>query len=268
MIKMLISFIKGIIESKSLLFQLTKKDFKSRYLGSMFGLVWAFVQPMVTICVFWFVFEMGFRARPVKGDIPFILWLSTGIIPWFFFSEVLASATNSIVEHSYLVKKIVFRVSLLPIIKILSATIVHTFFIFLIVVMMALYGYYPTWYNLQVIYYFFCSVVLLLGISWITSSVVIFFKDMSQIIQVVIQFGFWGTPIFWTVTNLSEKWQMLFKLNPVYYITEGFRYSFIDQIWFWEKWKWGLYFWCVTIIIFVLGAIIFRKLKPHFADVI
>lgn len=266
--KLLFAFINDIITSRHVLSQLVKRDFKSRYLGSAFGLLWAFVHPAVTIGVLWFVFEMGFRARPIEGKFPFVLWLATGIIPWFFISEVLGSATNSIIEHSYLVKKVAFRVGLLPIVKIASAAIVHLFFIFILFSLVALYGYTPSFYHLQSLYYFACSVILLLGITWLTSSVVIFFKDVSQVIQVMIQFGFWGTPIFWSINNLSPKWQFFLKLNPVYYITEGFRFSFLYQVPFWEHWKWGLYFWTVTGIMFVVGGAVFMKLKRHFADVI
>ena len=119
MIRLFIKFLLDIYRNRSLLFQLTVRDFKSRYLGSYLGLIWAFIQPLITILIFWFVFELGFKSAPV-GNFPFILWLMTGIIPWFFISESLGSGTGSVVENSYLVKKIVFRVSMLPVIKILS----------------------------------------------------------------------------------------------------------------------------------------------------
>ena len=266
--KLIFSFINDIITSRYILSQLIKRDFKSRYLGSVIGLLWAFIHPAVTIGVLWFVFQMGFKAKPIDGGCPFILWLSCGMIPWFFIAEVLSSATGSVIEHSYLVKKVAFKVGLLPIVKIASAAIVHLFFIFIIFLMFCIYKYTPSLYNLQVYYYFFCSVILLLGVTWLTSSIVIFFKDTAQIIQVIIQFGFWGTPIFWSVSNLSPKWQWVFKLNPAYYITEGFRYSFIYKVGFWEHWRWGLYFWTVTGIMFVVGGVVFMKLKRHFADVI
>ena len=83
--------------------ELTASDFKSRYLGSYLGLLWAFIQPVATILIFWFVFEVGFKAAPI-GNFPFILWLIAGIIPWFFISDCLASSTVSVVENSYLVK--------------------------------------------------------------------------------------------------------------------------------------------------------------------
>jgi lipopolysaccharide transport system permease protein/teichoic acid transport system permease protein len=130
------------------------------------------------------------------------------------------------------------------------------------------YGYTPSLYWLQIGYYLIATVILLLGISWITSSDVIFFRDLGQLVSMAIQFGFWLTPIFWMLTMVPERFQWLFKLNPAYYITQGYRDSLINHIWFWEKPLLTLIFWAITGIFFALGAIVFRKLRPHFADVL
>jgi ABC-type polysaccharide/polyol phosphate export permease len=126
----------------------------------------------------------------------------------------------------------------------------------------------PNWYHLQFFYYLFSDLMFLLGLTWLTSAVVIFFKDLNQIVQVAVQVGFWGTPIFWKTEHLAPKLQWVFKLNPAYYITEGYRYTFIYKVPFWEHWLWGLYFWVATLFLLGSGAFVFKKLKPHFADVI
>ena len=125
-IKSFFQFILDLWNSKYLLWNLTKKDLKQRYLGSYLGILWAFIQPTITVFIFWFVFQVGFKSMPVD-NFPFILWLVCGMFPWFFFSEAWSSATNSIVANSFLVKKVVFRVSLLPIIQIMSALLVNCF---------------------------------------------------------------------------------------------------------------------------------------------
>ena len=132
MFRHFINFLIDLYRNRGLVLQLTARDFQSRYLGSYLGLLWAFIQPVVTILILWFVFEVGFKSKPV-GNVPFILWLMTGIIPWFFISDSLANGTGSVVENSYLVKKIVFRVSMLPVVKLLSALLVHLFFVHLYV---------------------------------------------------------------------------------------------------------------------------------------
>ncbi len=266
-LKQFIGFLADIIKSRKLIMELTKKDFQARYLGSYLGIIWAFIQPTVTILIFWFVFQVGFKAAPVE-NFPFILWLIAGIIPWFFFFESISSGTNSIVDNSYLVKKVVFRVSVLPIIKILSALFIHLFFVAFMFIMFSIYGYKPSIYNLQIIYYLFATIVLALGLSWITSSLIIFLRDIGQVVGMLLQFGFWLTPIFWSFKMIPEAYHFIFKLNPVYYIVEGYRNSLIHNIWFWEYPNLGLYFWSETIVIFIIGALLFRRLRPHFADVI
>ncbi len=266
-LKHFFQFLSGLFQSKKIIFELTKQDFKIKYLGSHLGLLWAFINPTVTLLIFWFVFQLGFKSRPV-AEVPFILWLMCGIIPWFFFSEGLSSATISITEKSYLVQKVVFRVSTLPIIKILSALIIHIFFLIVLFIVFLAYGFIPDAYYLQVPYYLFAMIVLMLGLSWITSSVIIFLRDTAQIVSMILQFGYWLTPVFWSHTMLPQKYQPFIKLNPVYYIVEGYRDCLINKTWFWEHAGLTVYFWAVTIAVFVLGAFIFRRLRPHFADVL
>jgi len=263
----LFDFLKAIFHNKVLLWTLTKNDLKQKYLGNFLGVAWALIQPTATIIIFWFVFQVGFKSKPVD-NFPFILWLVAGMFPWFYFAEGLSSGTNSIIANSFLVKKVVFRVSLLPIVSLLSALSIHIFFIFFMFAMFMYYGYMPEIYWIQVIYYVFALSILLLGLSWITSSVVVFFKDMGQLVAIVIQFGFWLTPIFWSIKIVPEKYHWIIELNPIVYIIEGYRNSMIYHKWFWEDMSMTLYFWLVTAAIFVIGSLTFKKLRPHFADVL
>jgi len=250
-----------------LLFSLTKNDFKQKYVGSYLGIAWAFIQPLITVLIFWFVFQVGFKSQPVN-DVPFILWLIAGMFPWFFFADAVSNATNAMMENSYLVKKIVFKVAFLPLIKIFSALIVHLFFIIFMYILFMVYGYSFDIHWLQAFYYLGAMVVLILGLSYITSAVVIFFKDVGQIVAMFLQFGFWMTPIFWNIEQIPDRFHWLLKLNPLMYINEGYRDSMINHVWFWEKPMMGLYFWVVALGLLALGYSTFRKLKPHFADVL
>jgi ABC-type polysaccharide/polyol phosphate export permease len=204
---------------------------------------------------------------PTDGH-PFILWLMAGMIPWFFFADGLGNATTSILSYSYLVKKVVFRVSVIPIIKIASALFIHCFFVVLLFIMLYIHGYPPSLYQLQVFYYLFAALVLLIGSSWITSSIVVFVRDVGQIVSVLLQIGFWLTPIFWNYRVAPDGVKFLLRLNPAFYIVEGYREALLYNIWFWEDpWR-AFYFWVSAILLFVAGAVIFLKLRPHFADVL
>ena len=266
-LRALLGLIRNIVANRKLLWQMTKRDFRQRYLGSYLGILWAFIQPTVTVLIFWFVFQVGFKAMPVN-DFPFILWLVCGMFPWFFLSDSIQSATNSVIESAFLVKKIVFRVELLPIVKIMSAFVVHIFFVAVLFAMFAIYGYDVSIYNLQIIYYFFAMTCLVLGLSWLTSSLTVFLRDVGQFVGMILQFGFWGTPIFWNLNMVPEQFQFVLKLNPAYYLVEGYRQSFIYNEWFWQHQYQTIYFWTVTGVVMFVGAWCFKKLRPHFADVL
>lgn len=260
-------FIKALYRSRRLLLQLIINDFKIKYAGNFLGVTWALIQPVFSILILWFVFQVGFKTPP-RNDVPFILWLIAGMIPWFFVSESINNGTNSIINNAFLVKKVVFRIGLLPVIPLASSLIVHIFFVLVMMGMYISYSISPTLYWLQIIYYLFASFVLVLGLSWLTSAITVFMRDVSQFVSMVMQFGFWLTPIFWSIENVPEKYQWLIKLNPFFYIVEGYRNSLIYNKWFWEDPKLTLYFWIVTITIFIIGGLTFKKLRPFFADML
>lgn len=266
--KSVLSLASEIKNNRTLIWNLSKNDFKTKYAGSYLGIVWAFVQPIVTILVYWFVFEFGLKAGSPIVDVPFVVWFISGMIPWFFFQEALLNATNCMLEYSYLVKKVVFKISILPIVKIISALFVHLVFITFLFFVAGIYGFYPTQYSIQIIYYSFCTFCLTLALSYATSAMIIFFKDLGQIINIFLQIGMWMTPIMWSYTIVPKKLQWIVKLNPMYYVVEGYRDTFINHVWFFQRYFQTVYFWIITLVLFVIGTVIFKKLKPHFADVL
>ena len=266
-IRALVSLLGDILKNRALLWQMTKRDFRQRYVGSYLGILWAFIQPVVTVLVFWFVFQVGFKSQPVD-NFPFILWLVCGMIPWFFISDSLQGAANAILESSFLVKKVVFRVELLPMVKLMSAFLVHGFFVIVIFLMFAVYGYPISLYNFQFLYYGAAMFCLCIGISWLTSALTVFLRDVSQLVTMLLQLAFWGTPIFWSLKMIPPQYHTILKLNPAYYIIEGYRQSFIYHEWFWQHLGLTAYFWGVTAIALFLGAFVFKRMRPHFADML
>ena len=265
---------KELWDSRKLIWKLSKNDFKTKFAGSYLGVIWAFIQPIVTVLVYWFVFEKGMHASGINTragiDVPFVLWLIAGLVPWFFFNEVVSSGTNALLEYSYLVKKVVFKINILPMIKVIAALFVHVFFIVFTVILFACYKYFPDFYTLQIIYYSFAMLVLVLGIIYATSAVVVFFRDLKQVINIVLQIGIWMTPIMWNIEAIDIHPMLLtiLKLNPLYYIVAGYRESLIDKVAFWEHPGITIYYWVFTIVVLFLGTTIFKKLKVHFADVL
>lgn len=264
-----------IIENRSLIKSLAKNDFKTKFAGSYLGTIWAFVQPVITVLIYWFVFDkaLGVRAS-IRGELPlpYVLWLVAGIVPWFFFSDCISAGTSVLVEYNYLVKKVVFNIDILPVVKVISSIFVHIFFVLFTIGLFLGYGYLPDLYVLQTVYYSLGVLILALGMTYLTSAVSVFFPDVRQIVNIALQIGIWVTPIMWNIEDMREKIPasvlILLKLNPLYYIVMGYRESFIDKVGFWEHPGLTAYFWIFTGAVCVLGVTVFKRLKVHFADVL
>lgn len=257
-------------ESKDLILYLAKNDFKTKYAGSYMGIIWAFIQPLVTLVLYWFVFQVGFKT-PSIDNIPFILWLMAGLIPWFFFQEALVNATNCFAEYSYLVKKVVFNINILPIVKVFSSLFVHVFFMGILVAAYVIMGYFPGWIALQLIYYSFCMVALVVSMAYLTSALSVFFKDTVQIINIFMQIGTWMTPILWNINSADMQNKLgslvnIFKLNPMYYVVEGCRNTMLYKYKFYEKPMLTLYFWLFVLTMAIISKFVYKRLKPHFSD--
>ena len=267
----LVSLLKEIITKRKLILDLSKADFKKRFVGSYFGIAWLFLQPLATIMVYFCVFQLGFKSAPPVPGYPYVLWLIPGIVPWFYFSESLNLGTGCLQEYNYLVKKVVFRVEILPVIKMISCLMVHGIFAVVMIVVFLCYGFMPRVSWMQIIYYSFASSMLSLGITYFTSAINVFFKDITQIVGIFLQFGIWMVPVMWDPEMFpsAPSWlPSILKINPFYYIVAGYRDSMLTGNWLIERPTLGLYFWAVTIVLMLAGLKVFKKLRPHFSDVL
>ena len=267
LIKAFSDFLLNLYHRRSLIFEMAKRDVASQHLGSLLGFFWTLVHPMILIIILWVVFDLGFKVAP-SNDVPFVVWLTAGLAAWHFFADVVRGSTASIVEHSYLVKKTVFQLSVLPVVKLLAALVTHAIFILLLILLITLYGLPFSLHWMQAFYYLGAMALLGLGLSWMTSALNVFFRDTQQIVTVLLQLGFWVTPIFWDLNMMPERIQYLLKLNPLYFIVQGYRGSFIYSVPFWGNLQLTVYFWAFTGLAFISGALVFRRLRPHFSDII
>ena len=261
-------FLYDIYVKRELLLELAKRDFQKQYMGSYLGFIWVYLQPLLFISVLYFIFTIGLKAGSDINGSPFVVYLIVGMVPWFYIAGNLSAITNVISQHSFLLKKVDFRLSLLPLVKIMSSFIPHLFLIFVAFVVAFINGIYPSLYAFQLIYYYVCMIALLLGIGWLTSSLKIFIPDVSKIVSLIVTFGFWLTPIFWNIDKIPQKYHWIFNLNPATYIVNGYRDSMIYHRWFWERPLETFYFWAITLITLVVGITVFKRLRPHFAEII
>lgn len=269
LIKSFSDFILTLYYRRFLIMEMARRDIAQNQIGSFLGFFWTFINPLVLICIFWLVFSVGFKTPSVIG-IPFVVWLTTGLIIWNAFAETLNGATQAIKSNPHLVKKALFPLSILPVVRLVAAVIVHMVFLLILMALILVYRMPSSIYWLQALYYLAAMMVFVLGLSWITASLFVFVRDMAQVINVLLQFGFWSTPIFWNMDAMDfpAGIKSLLRLNPMYYVVQGYRDSFLNFVPFWRHSELTIYFWSVTAAAFILGALIFQRLRPSFADVL
>lgn len=256
-----------IFQKKGAIYELAKRDFQSQNKNTYLGIIWGYIQPLTYILLLVFVFSIGLRTNP-GGDVPFVVYLISGMICWQFFAATFTSLTGVVKAHSFLVRKGDFSLGILHVAKILSSLIPHLVLLLVTMIVCWFHGILPDFYTLQLIYYLAAMFFLLLGLGWISSSTSIFVQDVANVVSIIAQFGFWFTPIIWNITRIPQKYQWIIKLNPMCYIVNGYRDSLIYKVPFWEKPFDAMYFWSFTILVLLLGVVVFRRLKPHFGEVI
>lgn len=262
-----LGFASILWQKKRMIFELARRDFISEHSGTLLGVFWNYAQPLIFVLVLAFVFTVGLRQNFSK-DVPFVVFLISGIIAWQFFSQTWGHLTRIISSNAFLVRKGDFPLAILPLAKMLSDLVPHMVLVVVSIIIAWCYGMPPTLYVLQLFYYLAGLLLLLLGLGWLTSAASLFIKDVSNLVGIIIQFGFWLTPIVWSIEMVPPKFHWLFKLNPAYYFVCGYRESMIYGIGFWEKPGEAFYFWLIALLVLILGATVFRRLKPHFGEVV
>ena len=242
-------------------------EIRSRYVDTIGGLVWAVAHPLLVILVYWIVFSVGFKITP-PGGVPFILVFLSGFIPWIIFNETLLSNTSVIQTHSHLATKTVFPTEILPVVRLLVSLVTHFIMLLVLLAIISVSDISFSIYNFQFLYYLFALSMLILGLSWLFSSINLFFKDTAHILQALLPLWFWLTPIVWFKEMIPVNYQWVLALNPLGYIVEGYKKSFIYHTPFWEDTASTIFFWTAGLTALVMGGLVFRKLKPEFAEVL
>lgn len=266
---MVFNIIMDFFKQRHVLATLIRRDFASRYLSSYIGLPWAFIQPVTHVFVMWFAFTYGLRTGITDSGVPFAAWLMVAMVPWLFISQSIIVCCMALPEYAYLIKKTKIQLHFIPLIKILSGMTIHIVVLMLVVLLLIFhFDITPTIYWIQIPYYLLSTLVLLTGIGWFVSSVNVFIHDMGHIINIIVSILFWTTPILWPFSMLQNNLKYIALLNPFFYITEGYRYTFIEQKWFFQFPEMNIYFWTLNLFFIWFGWKTFKKLQPDFGDVL
>ncbi len=261
-------FIKSIIKNKKLIWQLGKNDFKNRFASTSLGAIWGFLQPFVFMITYAIVFQFILRTGSA-GDYPYAVWFFPGMALWQWINDSVMSASNSIRTYSYLVKKVVFPVDIIPTISIVASSFVGLFLIVIAVVLCLVYRFIPN--ILLLIYVIFATYCFILALTRLTSAITTVVPDFSNLLGILMQLFFWFTPVIWDLSMLAEHPVILkiMQCTPFTYLVTAFREVFIDKsIVFADNGLYTIAFWTITIILFIWGNSVFKRTKKDFADVL
>lgn len=261
--------IKDHITYMQQIFKLAKADLVKTYRGAALGWSWAIIKPAVTIFVYWFAFSVGLRMGGDVDGYPYFLWLISGLLPWFYMSEMITSGTDTIRKYSYLVTKMKFPVSTIPTFVSMSKFIVHLMLVVIVILIFIFMGYPPDIYLIQLPFYMLCMFLFFTIWSLFSSLLASMSKDFGNLVKSMVTAVFWLSGILWNPETIAIPWlKKLLMLNPVTFITTGFRNCFINHVWFFEQPKRLLYFVIIMAIMLVIAIWTYKRLRKEIPDVL
>jgi len=254
------SRIKELYHYRQMLFSLVLTDLRTRYKGSVLGFLWTFLNPLLMLLVYSFVFSNIMRMN--IDNYPMFLFVA--ILPWIFFQSSIQNSINIIIRNGNLVKKIYFPREVLPISAVLGGAINYLFGLAVLIPALLISGISLKPAILLLPFILLIQALLTLGISFIVSALNVYFRDLEHIVAFLLQLGFYLTPIIFPVQLLPEKFWPFFRLNPLTGIFEAYRevlfYGKAPEVSFFVKH--GLF----SVIILIIGWIVFHLLQKKFAE--
>jgi lipopolysaccharide transport system permease protein/teichoic acid transport system permease protein len=263
-------FLRQMVTHRAMVCAMARQQMRLRYAGTLAGLLWSVVHPLMMVLIYWFVFAFGLKVR-VAGGAPFILVFLCGLAPWTAFAETVSASTRAVTGSPHLVRRTRFPTEILPVVHLTASMLSHAIMLAILAVLLAAYGVRPSVYCAQFVYFLLGLSVLGVGLGWMVSALNVLFRDVGQIVAVLLNLWFWLTPVVWQPASFPDfppKYLVLLKANPMYYVVQGYRASFLEGVGFWRDWPTGLYFWAVSLVAFVGGAAVFGRLKGDFAEVL
>jgi len=241
-------------------------DIKIENRNFYLGTFWKILSPLIQIGTFWFVFGIGIRGGAPIDGFPFLIWLLAGLVPWIFISRGITTGAMSISSRAGMIFKIKYPVSTVPVGAIIICLYDNIVMFGILVVVYLFHGITPNLYWFNLLYYVAFSFIFLVALAMVFSVIVQLAKDFGRLITSLLQLLFFITPILWQETNIPTWARLFFVLNPVRYIVTGFRYSLLHGQNFFQRPQLIMFFWGVTIVIFLVGCYLQRKYSTRFVD--
>lgn len=242
------------------------RDLSVRYKQTIIGILWAILRPFLTMLVFTVVF--GRIAKlPSDGSIPYALMVFAAILPWSLFSNALVESSNSLIDNTNLISKVYFPRLIMPAATLITAFVDFLISFIILIIMMIYYQFVPGWHILLLPFFIILALLASFGPGlWIT-ALNVKYRDFRYVIPFVVQFGLYVSPVGFSSNVIPEQWRMLYSLNPMVGIIDGFRWCILggDSPIYLPGFLLSL---AIIIFFLWLGVSHFRRMEKTFADII
>lgn len=251
--------------------RLSLYEIKSKNRSNFLGSSWEIINLLIQLAVYWFVFQ-NVRARSEihlsNGEtVPFFYWLLIGFVLWMFFYKSTNDGSSSIYSRIKMLSKMNFPMSVVPSFVIFSHFYIHLIMLGLTFAILQFAGFFVNVHYLQLLYFIPATLFFLFSLSLITSTLSTVIRDIHMLLNALLRMLLYLSPILWEIGRLGEPYGTIVKLNPLYYLIEGYRASFFGTEWYFvSHWELTLYFWAVSLVLFFIGTALHNKFRRHFVD--
>lgn len=254
---------KDIWRYRELFYILSWRDIKIRYKQTVVGAAWSVIRPLLTTIVFYFVFSRVAKLPNPNSSAPYFLMIFTGMLPWQFFSTALGEASSSLLGNSNLITKVYFPRMIIPASSIITSLVDFGISFCILIVMMVFYKFSTGWQVVFLPVFILLAFICAFGVGLYLTALNVKYRDFRYIIPFIIQFGLYITPVGFSSALISEKWRVLYSINPMVGVIDGFRFCLLG-----DKMNWESFFVSVLIstVFLFIGIWYFRKMERTFAD--
>ena len=255
--------LRGLWSHRDLLYFLTWRDVKVRYHQTLLGAAWAIIQPLFAMAIFTLFF--GRLAGVPSDGIPYPIFAYAGLLPWMFFSNAVTNSGNSLVGSANLITKVYFPRMIIPAAAVAAGLIDFGVALLVLVALMIYYGIAPGWNLLMFPVMVGLTMLLALGVGMLMSGLNVKYRDIRHALPFVIQLWMFATPIVYPASLVPEKWRLVYALNPLTGIIEGYRCALFGTRFDWASLGTSA---AITVAVLVYSLYSFRRMEKSFADVV
>lgn len=251
---------------RSFILSSVKREFQSRWTGTQLGAFWVVAQPLATILIFTVIFSRILRPELPRHDSPFAysVYLCSGIVTWQLFSELLTRSVGIFIEHGHLLKKVSLPKICLPIIAIISCLVNFCIIFILFILFLVFSDSFPGVVVVAVFPVLCIQLMFTVGLGMLLASINVFYRDVQQAVQVLLQFWFWVTPIVYLPQHLPDAAQKIIGYNPMYPLIQAYQGVFLEHSW--PEWDTLLYPGLLSLFLIWVGLCAFQRLQGEIVD--